>query len=280
MQTIHHIDLLRETLSPLRDQHIALVPTMGNLHSGHISLVEHAKQHADIVITSIFVNPLQFGANEDLDAYPKTLSEDQAKLNDAGNDIVFAPSVSEMYPRGQEQHTQVIVPGITQHHCGSSRPGHFDGVSTVVHKLFNIVQPHIAVFGQKDFQQLQVIRKMVHDLSIPTHIVGVATARAADGLALSSRNGYLTAPERRIAPLLRRLILETKASILTTGIRRQEQEKKAVIQLDEAGFGRDYFTICNANTLEPACEDCKDIVILAAAQLGKTRLIDNLHFQL
>lgn len=282
MRTINKIKDLQATLSPhrLSGGRIAFVPTMGNLHAGHISLVHRAKEVADVVVVSIFVNPLQFGENEDLDAYPRTLEEDQAKLVEAGANYLFTPDVSEMYPNGLAQQTCVSVPEITHRHCGASRPGHFDGVSTVVSKLFNMVRPDLAVFGEKDFQQLAVIRKMVADLCIPIDIVGVPTARGDDGLALSSRNGYLTEQEREIAPTLYRTILDTKAQIEQGEQDYRSLEAQANAILAEKSFRPDYYQICDAHTLEPACSQACELVILAAAYLGKTRLIDNTTLKL
>ena len=194
MRTLQDINELRATLRNyrLKGQRIALVPTMGNLHAGHLALIATARQHADVVVSSLFVNPMQFGANEDLDAYPRTIEEDKAKLISVGADAVFLPSVAEMYPAGLDAQTFVEVPGISDSHCGASRPGHFRGVATVVTKLFNMVQPDDAFFGEKDFQQLQVIRALARDLSMAVTIHGVPTEREASGLAMSSRNGYLS----------------------------------------------------------------------------------------
>ncbi|WP_097461962.1 pantoate--beta-alanine ligase [Mangrovitalea sediminis] len=282
MRTIHTVNELRANLRTHREngKRIALVPTMGNLHAGHISLVERARDLGDVVVTSIFVNPMQFGANEDLDAYPRTLAEDQEKLEKAGNDLIFAPSVNEVYPHGLGHQTQVIVPDVTELHCGASRPGHFNGVSTVVTMLFNMVQPDIAVFGEKDYQQLAVIRKMVRDLFMPVQIIGVPTARDEDGLALSSRNGYLTPAERRIAPRLRQA-LEDTAQALQNGSRDfAALSQAATDSLTQQGFRPDYFNIVNSDTLRPAQQDETRITVLAAAFLGKTRLIDNISLKL
>lgn len=278
MRTVHTIRELRALLNSHR-QHghrIGLVPTMGNLHDGHISLVDKALQHADVVVTSIFVNPMQFGAGEDLDSYPRTLREDQEKLEEAGNHIVFAPTAQEVYPHGLMEQTQVTVPVVSEGHCGASRPGHFNGVSTVVTMLFNMVQPDVAIFGEKDFQQLAVIRKMASDLFMPIAIVGAPTVRDEDGLARSSRNGYLTENERLVAPALYKTLQQTAANIQDGQTNFAELEKEACETLSKAGFRPDYVNIANSLTLKPAKSGDSEITILAAAFLGKTRLIDNL----
>lgn len=278
MKTVHTIKELRSIVAQQRNngQRIVFVPTMGNLHEGHISLVTEGLNQGDFVITSIFVNPMQFGANEDLDAYPRTLEQDQAKLFQAGNHLVFAPSANEIYPHGMDNQSKVIVPDITEHHCGASRPGHFTGVSTVVTMLFNMVQPDVAIFGQKDFQQLAVLRKMVKDLFMPIEIIGLPTARDADGLAKSSRNGYLSADERATAPKLHEVIQQT-AERIRAGERNIDQlSREAEAQLSEHGFKPDYFNIVDSETLRPANETTQSITILVAAYLGQTRLIDNI----
>jgi len=278
MNTVHTIEALRNTVQQQRKngKKIVFVPTMGNLHEGHIELVTQGLKQGDFVITSIFVNPLQFGANEDLDSYPKTLEQDQEKLATAGNHLVFAPSASEIYPKGMDDQSKVIVPNITDRHCGESRPGHFTGVSTVVTMLFNMVQPDIAIFGEKDFQQLAVIRKMVKDLFLPIKIIGVPTVRESDGLAKSSRNGYLSTEERAIAPKLRQIL-----NSIAQEIREGQQDftsltAKAQEQLEKNQFKNDYFNIADSETLKPASEKTQSIIILAAAFLGTTRLIDNI----
>ncbi len=280
MKTIHTIADLRTALKPTRlsGQKIALVPTMGNLHQGHIKLVETARRQADTVVASIFVNPLQFGANEDLDSYPRTLASDQEKLMAAGCDLLFAPGVSEVYPEGQDNQTLVEVPGLSDLHCGASRPGHFRGVTTVVCKLFNIVQPDLAVFGLKDYQQVAVIRKMVRDLCIPVDIVGVPTERAGSGLALSSRNGYLSADELAIAPLLQQTLQQTADAVRNGTTDFSALEQQAQQQLEAGGFQRDYYRIlCRDSLQPPEAGDVRPLVILAAARLGPARLIDNLE---
>ena len=259
---------------------IGFVPTMGNLHAGHVSLVEIAAQRADFVVASIFVNPLQFGAGEDLDKYPRTLAADQEKLLAAGCHLLFHPDVAEIYPHGMGDQTRVSVPGVSKGLCGASRPGHFEGVATVVTKLFNMVQPDLAVFGEKDYQQLAVIRALVQDLNMPIQIIGAPTQRAEDGLALSSRNGYLSDEQRATAPALYRG-LQTIAEELRRGARDYARLiETAQAQQRTAGFIPDYLEIRNAVTLRPAQIDDRHLVILTAAQLGSTRLIDNLVVEL
>lgn len=293
MPTIyHHISALRAALQPYRGQHsneqmspqrIALVPTMGSLHEGHLELVKIAKQHADIVVVSIFVNPTQFGVGEDFDSYPRTLNEDVAKLATVGTDYVFAPSTDEMYPVLPPP-TTVLAGAITTQLCGHSRPGHFDGVGIVVSKLFNIVQPDIAVFGQKDYQQLAIIKQLVRDLSYPIDIIGVPIVRASDGLALSSRNQYLSPTERQIAPVLHQE-LQRLAKQLTND--EQSQQKIASLiaetytRITNAGFTIDYLDI-KTDELNSVANDSasfnaekKGLIILVAAWLGRARLLDN-----
>lgn len=258
---------------------VAFVPTMGNLHEGHIELVNEARRRADFVVTSIFVNPTQFGVNEDFDAYPRTLEADASHLAEARCDLLFAPTASEMYPDGRSQSTTVQVSGITDILCGASRPGHFTGVATVVSKLLNIIQPDMALFGEKDYQQLAVIRRLVGELCIPVSIIGVPTIRAEDGLALSSRNGYLNATERSQAPLLHQTLSNLRDAILGGQRDYAMLASAAMAHLDKCGFEPDYLEI-RAQNLEPAGPDCRELVILVAARLGKTRLIDNLQFSL
>ncbi|BDY06435.1 pantoate--beta-alanine ligase [Ferrimonas sp. YFM] len=281
MQTISDIHRLHQQLKQWRSQGqtIAFVPTMGNLHSGHLLLVKEAKQRADRVVVSIFVNPMQFGAGEDLDAYPRTLEQDQASLVDLGADLLFTPTPDLLYPKGLENQTFVEVPGISMLYCGESRPGHFRGVATVVCKLFNLVQPDLALFGMKDYQQLAVIRTMVRDLNMPIEILGIETVRDNDGLALSSRNGYLSADERQLAPELKRT-LDWMAEKLKEKNDLRALEQQAAERLNSAGFSTDYIHICHAHSLEKAGSDDRELVILAAAQLGRARLIDNLRVDL
>ncbi|MBD3639939.1 MAG: pantoate--beta-alanine ligase [Marinobacter sp.] len=278
MRTIHSLKELRTILRGYRrqDKTIGLVPTMGNLHEGHISLVRKAAESADVVVTTIFVNPMQFGASEDLDKYPRTLAEDQEKLEAAGNTLVFAPPVEEIYPEGLAQQTKVIVPEVSDGHCGASRPGHFEGVATVVTMLFNMVQPDLAVFGEKDFQQLAVIRKMTRDLFMPVEIIGAPTVREDDGLAKSSRNGYLSEQERKIAPAVFRTLEATAEKLADGRTDFQVIESEAQQSLSAAGLRPDYFNIVNSLTLKPASPNDHELTILVAAFLGTTRLIDNL----
>lgn len=280
MKTVQTVAELRQALKTARAQNlrIGFVPTMGNLHDGHIQLIHRAKQHADVVVASIFVNPLQFGPTEDLDKYPRTLAADQEKLHQAGCTLLFAPTVQDMYPHGQAAQTLVQVPEVSEGLCGATRPGHFTGVATVVSKLFHMVQPDVAVFGEKDFQQLAVIRRMVRDLDIPIEILGQPTARADDGLALSSRNGYLTPEERCTAPLLYQTLQRMAQSICNGQQDYQRLCRDEWVQLEQAGFKPDYLEIRDALSLTPldGPEAQAQPVILVAAVLGKTRLIDNL----
>ncbi|MGK0498646.1 MAG: pantoate--beta-alanine ligase [Oceanicoccus sp.] len=259
---------------------VAFVPTMGNLHEGHIQLVRKAKQLADIVVVSIFVNPLQFGANEDVANYPRTLHEDKEKLIAEGVSYLFHPNVTEIYPDGMDRQTLVVVPDLSETLCGASRPGHFAGVATVVNKLFQLVQPNVAVFGKKDFQQLAIIEKMAKDLCMPIDVVGIETARDLDGLALSSRNGYLTREQRSIAPALHQTLLECREAIACGFDSYQELEQYCTDALRNAGFEPDYFSVRDAETLHEVTGDTEEIVILAAAKLGKPRLIDNVTLTL
>ncbi|WP_105906397.1 pantoate--beta-alanine ligase [Escherichia coli] len=277
MLIIETLPLLRQQIRRLRmeGKRVALVPTMGNLHDGHMKLVDEAKARADVVVVSIFVNPMQFDRPEDLARYPRTLQEDCEKLNKRKVDLVFAPSVKEIYPNGTETHTYVDVPGLSTMLEGASRPGHFRGVSTIVSKLFNLVQPDIACFGEKDFQQLALIRKMVADMGFDIEIVGVPIMRAKDGLALSSRNGYLTAEQRKIAPGLYK-VLSSIADKLQAGERDLDEIIAIAEQeLNEKGFRADDIQIRDADTLLEVSETSKRAVILVAAWLGDARLIDN-----
>jgi pantoate--beta-alanine ligase len=278
MNTVKSVRELRAAVAQARAEgkQIGFVPTMGNLHAGHAALVEKAAQRTDFVVASIFVNPLQFGPSEDLDTYPRTLRADQEKLFEAGCNLLFTPDVDEMYPHGLDGQTRVSVAGVSEGLCGASRPGHFEGVATVVSKLFNMVQPDLAIFGQKDYQQLAVIRTLVRDLNMPIQIIGEQTVRADDGLALSSRNGYLTPEQRAAAPVLYRTLKE-----IATAVQAGERDYAKLItaaqeQHSAAGFRPDYLEIRESNSLRPAQADDHQLVILVAAFIGNTRLIDNL----
>ncbi|BEM84126.1 pantothenate synthetase [Serratia marcescens] len=277
MIIIETLPMLRQQIRRWRQEgkRIALVPTMGNLHDGHMTLVDEARARADVVVVSIFVNPMQFERPDDLARYPRTLQEDSEKLTRRGVDLVFAPAPAAVYPQGLEQQTYVDVPGISSILEGASRPGHFRGVSTIVSKLFNLVQPDLACFGEKDYQQLALIRKMVADMGYDIDIVGVPTVRAKDGLALSSRNGYLTAEERKIAPQLGK-IMNALAQQLANGERHVEELlEQTAEQLRTAGFTPDELFIRDADSLQPLTVDSQRAVVLMAAWLGKARLIDN-----
>ncbi|BAN69321.1 pantoate--beta-alanine ligase [endosymbiont of unidentified scaly snail isolate Monju] len=281
MKTVERVEALREAVAGLRaDGRMAFVPTMGNLHAGHLTLVREARRHADSVVVSIFVNPLQFGPNEDLDKYPRTLEADRRALEAEGVDLLFAPPVEVMYPVSLEQQTRVEVPEISALHCGASRPGHFAGVATVVCKLFNMVQPDLAVFGKKDYQQLLVIRRMVRDLAMPVEILGVDTVRESDGLAMSSRNQYLDAAERRIAPRLYATLCAAADRVAGGGRDWDRLADWIRGELDSAGFRTDYAVVVDAATLLPPTDRSDRLVILVAAWLGKARLIDNLEMEI
>ncbi len=279
MQTIHAIPDLRAAVRALRAKarRIALVPTMGNLHAGHLALVERARQVADDVVVSIFVNPLQFGANEDYDRYPRSEERDAALLAEAGARLLFLPAVDTLYPQGQEGCTRVMVPGLSDILCGASRPGHFVGVSTIVSKLFHIVMPDVAVFGEKDYQQLAVLRRMVRDLDMPIELIGLPTLREADGLAMSSRNGYLSEEERAIAPGLYRTLCAAREALLA-GQRPDLVEAQASERLRVLGLRPEYVSVRRAEDLAPPSGvKGERLRILAAAHLGRTRLIDNIE---
>jgi pantoate--beta-alanine ligase len=279
MLIVNDIKALREQLTLWRKASltIAFVPTMGNLHDGHYSLVEKAKTLADKVVVSIFVNPMQFGKNEDLDNYPRTIEQDNQGLQTRGTDAVFIPSVADIYPNGLAEQSYVDVPGVSLGFCGGTRPGHFKGVATVVTKLFNMVQPDIACFGEKDYQQLQVIKTMVQDLSMPIDIVGVPTKREPSGLAMSSRNGYLTDTQKHQASILYATLMEA-ASALKSGEKNYLAiEETAKTRLSQHGLKPDYFSIAQKHTLQLAKPNDTEFVILAAAFLGSVRLIDNIQ---
>lgn len=282
MEVVHRIDAARSTLAEFAGHAVGLVPTMGNLHEGHLELVRECRRQCDVRVVSIFVNPTQFGPNEDFANYPRTLEDDLARLDEAHVDLVFKPDVEEMYPAGQADHVTVTVPGLADTLCGASRPGHFDAVATVVAKLFNIVQPKRAFFGEKDWQQLAVIRAMGRQLDMPIDVVGVPTVRAESGLALSSRNNYLSDTERDRAAYLNATLMDIKRAIEArrwrdaSGNRQyRELENQAATSLTDAGFDVDYVAVRDAHRLcEPDAEST-DLRILAAARLGRARLIDN-----
>lgn len=277
MQVIRSKEELHETLTAWRhhDDHIALVPTMGNLHQGHVSLVELAREHAERVVVTVYVNPTQFAPDEDFDDYPRTLERDTRRLKQVSADVLFVPDDEIVYPFGHDCATVISVPGLTENFCGASRPGHFDGVTTVVARLFALVQPDVAIFGQKDYQQQLVIRYMAQDLNLPIRIITASTVREDDGLAMSSRNAYLSDEERRIAPRLHEVIDEIGLALQNGSREFADLEKGAVEKLTDAGFRIDYLAIRRAQNLAVPDRDCDELVVLAAAFLGKARLIDN-----
>lgn len=278
MKTIDSIHSLQFDLNQIQsdNERLALVPTMGNLHDGHLKLVEMAKQHCDTVVVSIFVNPLQFGPSEDLDSYPRTFKEDCNKLESLGVDFVFAPAVAEMYP--VKQTMTITPPPIANTLCGASRPGHFDGVATVVMKLFNIVQPDLAVFGKKDYQQLLIIKQLVQQLNVPVEIMGVDIVRETDGLALSSRNGYLNNMERSEAVRLNKCLKLVVQAVQKGDLSLAAIEQQTTDYLTQLGWNVDYIAIRSSQTLEIPDADEKALIVLGAAQFGQPRLIDNIEF--
>lgn len=280
MELAHSIDTVRGWLAASGGHRVGLVPTMGNLHDGHLELVRVCRQQCDVRVVSIFVNPTQFGPGEDFANYPRTLKHDLDRLDAARVDLVFEPTVDEMYPDGQHDHVTVTVPALNSTLCGASRPGHFDGVATVVAKLFNIVQPQRAFFGEKDWQQLTVIRAMVRQLNMPVDVIGVPTVRATTGLALSSRNNYLTDSERARAALLNATLMDVKQAIGAGHRRYAELEAQATRALQDGGFHVDYVAVRDAERLCVPQADCANLRILAAARLGGARLIDNVGAQL
>ncbi|HLS81993.1 MAG TPA: pantoate--beta-alanine ligase [Steroidobacter sp.] len=279
MQSIARPAELRKLVLAWRrqDERIAFVPTMGNLHAGHGSLVSRARRSAQRVIVSVFVNPLQFGPNEDYAAYPRTPDEDRSLLEELQVDALFVPSVADMYPRGQANTARVHVPGLEDILCGAFRPGHFMGVATVVVKLLNLVQPDVAVFGEKDFQQLMIIRRAVTDLCMPVEIIGAPTTREPDGLAMSSRNRYLTAEERAIAPVIYAELERARRAIEAGSDDFAAIEAQGVNALVQAGFRPDYFSVRDAETLAAPDERSVELVVLTAARIGRARLIDNVR---
>ena len=282
MQIFHHITSLRQELTSLRQQgkRVGFVPTMGNLHNAHLALVKQAQEHADVVVASIFVNRLQFGLNEDWDKYPRTLEADIEKLRSVGCDYLFCPDEQEIYPNGMDTQTRVIVPTMANILCGASRPGHFEGVTTVVAKLFNIVQPDMAIFGLKDYQQLAIIRRMAQDLCMPVEIIEGEIVRESDGLAMSSRNGYLSPDERPRVNCLYRSLKQIAERIQSGERNFPALESDAKRQIEAAGFRPDYVTISNSKTLEPAAHDDGQITVLGAMYTQSARLIDNVSLRL
>jgi len=279
LDTVTTIAAVREHVRAWRSEglRVAFVPTMGNLHPGHVSLIEAARRHGERFVTSIFVNPMQFGPNEDFAHYPRTPKDDARMLAGAGCSLMFMPDVTEIYPNGAERATRVEIPGLSRILEGEFRPGHMEGVSTVVAKLFHIVDPDVAVFGEKDFQQLTIIRRMVADLCMPVEIVGAPTVRDHDGLAMSSRNQYLTAAERALAPQIY-IALQAAAARLRAGdVDFASIERAGFQELERTGFRPDYFSIRNAADLSHATAQVRELVILTAARIGKARLIDNVQ---
>lgn len=279
MDTVTTIAAVRERVRAWRraGERVAFVPTMGNLHAGHLSLMEVARRRGDRFVASIFVNPMQFGPNEDFAHYPRTPREDERMLEAAGCDLMFMPDVAEIYPAGYENSTRVEVPRLSKILCGEFRPGHFEGVATVVTKLFNIVQPDIAVFGEKDYQQLTIIRRLTADLCLPIEIVSAPTVREPDGLALSSRNQYLTAEERRIAPVIHRALRVAVDRLLQGSDDYAAIEREGYETLKRVGFRPDYFAVRTADDLSEPQPGARELVVLTAARIGRARLIDNLR---
>jgi pantoate--beta-alanine ligase len=279
MQTVTTIAAVRERVRTWHREglRVAFIPTMGNLHPGHVSLIEAAQRYGDRFVASIFVNPMQFGPNEDFAHYPRTPTQDERMLAAAGCNLMFMPEVREVYPNGSERATRVEVPGLSRILCGEFRPGHFEGVTTVVAKLFHIVAPDVAVFGEKDFQQLTVIRRMVADLCIPVEIVGAPTMRDPDGLAMSSRNQYLTSDERRLAPRIYQTLSGIAKRLQAGDSEFASMERSGVQALEGAGFRPDYFAIRQAEDLSTPKPQSGHLVVLTAARLGKARLIDNIQ---
>ena len=282
MLTLDDVPAVRQVLSGWRDQgeRIGLVPTMGNLHEGHLSLVKQAIELASQVVVSVFVNPMQFDRADDLAAYPRTLKQDAAKLAELNVDLLFAPSVNAVYPMGFEETTRVEVPGLSNTLCGASRPGHFRGVTTVVTKLFNIVQPDLAVFGEKDYQQLVIIRRLTADLHVPVEIIGCPIVREADGLAMSSRNSYLTEAQRARAPALHQTLQSMVESIKSGNRDYHALEREGIRRLNQNGFKPDYLSVRRQQDLAEAGAFDDKLVVLAAAWSGKARLIDNVPLSL
>lgn len=287
MKIIHDVQQLKTEIRQAKQagQQVGLIPTMGNLHQGHLTLVEEAKKHTQFTVASIFVNPTQFGPNEDFDNYPRTLDEDAKKLELVGLDILFAPDVATMYPNGTDMKAKVEVPRLSEILCGASRPGHFTGVATVVSKLFNLTEPDKAFFGEKDFQQLTVIKRFTEELVFPIEVLGVPTVREDNGLAMSSRNGYLTAQEKENAAAIYRSMCEIKQQLESGQVTWNDQTRQTLCEnaqqtLEQMGFIRDYYEIRRRSDLEVPAPTDKQLVILVAAKLGKARLIDNMQIDL
>ena len=282
MDQANSVTELRHYVQHWKDhkQSIAFVPTMGNLHAGHLSLITKGQSLCDRSICSIFVNPMQFGPNEDFNHYPRTLDADIQLLESIGCDLVYMPTASELYPQGLEKISQVIVTDLTDTFEGAHRPGHFTGVATIVAKLFNIVKPDISVFGKKDYQQYCVIRKMTQDLNLDVEIIGQETTREASGLAISSRNRYLSEDQKTLAALIYQTLQDSAATIKSGETDFEKLEQQATERLNQAEFDTDYFSVCNADTLKSASSEDKKLVILVAARLGETRLIDNIEIDL
>jgi pantoate--beta-alanine ligase len=279
MDTLTTISAVREQVRRWRNEgrRVAFVPTMGNLHAGHMSLIEAARRHGDRFVASIFVNPMQFGPNEDYAHYPRTPQQDERMLAEAGCSLMFMPDVAEIYPNGAERATRVDVPNLSRILDGEFRPGHFEGVSTIVATLFHIVEPDVAVFGEKDFQQLTIIRRMVADLCLPVEIVGAPTVRDSDGLAMSSRNQYLSPTERQTAPRIYQTLLAAANRLKAGDTEFASIERTGVAALEQAGMKPDYFSIRRAQDLGAPAPDTRHLVVLTAARLGKARLIDNVQ---
>jgi pantoate--beta-alanine ligase len=279
MRIAIHPNDLRSAVSQWRSENrrVAFVPTMGNLHAGHASLVRRARELADVVVVSVFVNPLQFGPKEDFAAYPRTPGDDRALLESLNVDLLFTPEVDDIYPLGQQDSVRVHVPGLEDILCGAFRPGHFMGVATVVTKLLNLVAPQVAIFGEKDFQQLMIIRRAANDLCMPIDIAGVSTTRELDGLAMSSRNRYLTPEQRALAPRIFAELEKAHIAIERGDLNYNGLEAAGTKALNEAGFRTDYFAIRDASTLALPNEQGKDLVVLTAARIGRARLIDNVR---
>lgn len=282
MDQANSISELRQYVQHWKDhkQSIAFIPTMGNLHQGHMSLIEKGMSLCDRSICSIFVNPMQFGPNEDFNHYPRTLDQDIALLESVDCDLTYMPTASELYPQGLENISQIIVTDLTETYEGAHRPGHFTGVATIVAKLFNIVKPDISVFGKKDYQQYCVIKKMTQDLNLDVEIIGQETSREASGLATSSRNQYLSEEQKSKAGLIYATLQDASDKILKGEKNFSLIEKQALERLQQAGFDTDYFNVCNADTLKPATSEDRKLVILVTTRLGNTRLLDNIEIDL